>query len=342
MKINSVDIDAFQEKAKVFFHSQKWKRLWVFLVFVVLVSCFWVLQNLQQKTEREISVPIYYTQIPSGLVVSDSLPSTMTLKLLDKGSVFLKYYFNRKFAMIRLNLKNLPLDQSSYTIERYALSAQVQELLANTTQILSFQPERIQIHYSPLQKKKVPVLINGKITTAPGFMFRDSIHINPSHVWIYGKRAALDTVQYVQTEVVNKENVSQKLDMSLQLTAPDGICLDTDKIKLLADIEEYTEKIIELPVLCYNQPKDVLVRFFPASVGVISQLTLNQYSQLKESDLKVSVDYNDFSQNSGANIKVVLSQRPNWLIHYRIVPESVEYLIEQKGDLQSARALSSE
>jgi hypothetical protein len=334
MRINRVNTNAIQQKAKVFFHSQQWKELLGFFVFVALVSCFWLLQSLQQKIEREISIPIHYINIPNGLFVSDSLPERMTFKLSDKGSVFWKYFFNKKLTAIRVDLRDLPSNQKSYTIERYALSAQIQNLLANTTQILSFQPEKIQVGYSPLQKKKIPVLINGKIATAAGFMFRDSIHIQPSEVWIYGKSAALlDTIQFIETELVNKENISRKLNLNLRLIVPKGVGLDTEKVNLTADIDEYTEKTIELPALCYNQPENILVRFFPASVSVISQLAMNQYSQLKDSDLAVSVDYNKLSQNQGATIKLVLSRKPLWLIHYRIVPESVEYLIEQKKDL---------
>lgn len=334
MKFKRVNRNAIQQKAKVFFRSQQWKEFLAFLVFVALVSCFWLLQSLQQKIEREISIPVYYSQPPKGLFVSDSLPKRITFKLSDKGSVFWKYFFNKKFTAIRVDLKDLPLNQYSYTIERYALNAQIQNLLASTTQILSFQPEKIQVNYSPLQKKTVPVLINGKIATAAGFMFRDSIHIQPSEVCIYAKSAdLLDTIRFIETELVNKENISRKLNLNLRLMAPKDVSLDTEKVKLTAEIDEYTEKTIELPALCFNQPENIQVRFFPASVNVISQLPLSQYSQLKNSDLAVSVDYDKLSQNPGTTIKLVLSRKPSWLVHYRIVPESVEYLIEQKRDL---------
>jgi YbbR domain-containing protein len=300
----------------------------VFLSFVALASCFWLLQYFQQKIERDISIPIYYTQVPDEIVLTDSLPDKMTIRLEDKGTVFLRYLFDENFTAIHINLKDISLDKNTYTVDRSVLNSQIQDFLLNTTQLVSFKPEVIRIHYSPLKRKEVPVKIEGKITTAAGYMFVDSLHISPSKVWVYGDQGALDTLQFVKTGIAKEENIQKNLDLTLALNVPRGLRLSVEKVRITSEVEEYTEKKFELPVVCRNLPENVQIRFFPSTVEVICQLALSKYPHLTESALEVQVDYNALSQSPGMNVPLELSRKPQWLLNYRIVPETVEYLIE--------------
>jgi YbbR domain-containing protein len=240
---------------------------------------------------------------------------------------------NKNFTVFNINLKNLSLDKKTYTIERANLYAQIQSLLPTTTQIVSFHPETIHIWYSPVQKKEIPVLIDGNLSPAAGYMFVDSLHIEPAKVWIYGDQKMLDTLQWIKTVVVNKENIQKKLDLTVKLNAPEELRLSVRKVKISADLEEYTEKKFELPVVCRHLPENVQVRFFPSTVEVTCRLALSKYPLLNENDLEVEVDYKDLAHRPGINVSLVLFRKPLWLTDYRITPEAVEYLIEQKREL---------
>jgi hypothetical protein len=333
MKVHPVNKQEFIVKTKAFFQSQKWKNLLVFLIFVVLAFCFWTLQYFQQKIERDISISIHYTQIPDEIVLSDSLPAEITCRIADKGTVFLRYFLNKNFTVFNVHLKDLPLNKHIYTIDKANIYAQIQSLLPNTTQIVSFQPETIQIRYSPLAKKEVPVLIDGILSPAVGYMFMDNLHINPDSVWVYADKTTLDTLQWIKTVAVKKENIQKKLDLTLKLNSPKGAHLSIQKVKVTAELEEYTEKKFELPVVCRNLPENIHVRFFPSTVEVACRLTLSKYPLLNASDLEVEVDYNELAQRQGITASPALTHKPQWLIDYRIVPETVEYLLEQKQEL---------
>jgi hypothetical protein len=328
-----VNKEEIQQKAKAFFQSQKWKNLLVFLVFVALASCFWIMQYFQQRLEREIVIPIHYTHVPDEIVLNDSLPDKMTLKIADKGAVLARYFFGDTFSNFNINLEHLSLDKNTYTIGRPSLIAQIQSLLPNSTQIVSFQPETITIRYSSLQKKEVPVRIDGILSPAAGFMFIDSVHISPSKVWLYGDKNRLDTLQWVKTVAVKEENIQKKLDVTLNLNVPKGIRLSAQKVRVTAEVEEYTEKKFELPIVCHNSPGNIHVRFFPSTVEVVCQLTFSRYSSLNEHDLEAGIEYEELFRNQGITISLTLLRKPSWLIDYRIVPETVEYLIEQKREL---------
>jgi hypothetical protein len=97
--------------------------------------------------------------------------------------------------------------------------------------------------------------------------------------------------------------------------------------------EEMTEKTFELPLVCHNLPTDLRVRFFPSTVTITCRLTVTEYGLLSEKDLEIGLDYYDVMQKTETLVAPVVFQKPEWLKEYKIVPETVEYLIEEKHEL---------
>ncbi|MDR2086301.1 MAG: hypothetical protein LBP72_03915 [Dysgonamonadaceae bacterium] len=265
--------------------------------------------------------------------MSDSLPEAINVKIQDKGTVLLNYFFSKNWETVDINLKNISLQQTPYVIQRNMLISKLYEHLSPTTQLISFYPETITIHYYPLKMKKLPVILTGTVTPAPGYIFVDSATINPSVVTVYGNEQALDTLQVIRTEPVSKTNINKRTDISLNLQMPHNVHTSTDKVKLTMNVEAYTEKSFELPVVSNNLPENLYVRFFPSTVTLICRVPLSKYTQLTEKELEVSVDYNELKQNKNTTLPLKLSKKPKALINYRLVPDRVEYLIEQKGNL---------
>ncbi|MDH8702340.1 hypothetical protein M2138_001701 [Dysgonomonadaceae bacterium PH5-43] len=330
-----VNKEEITKKAKAFFHGETWKNFLVFFVFVILASGFWVMQYLQQEIEREIAIPINYVNTPKEIILKDSLPQEIIIKISDKGTAFIKYLVNKNSMSINADLANLPITDTLYNISRSSVNAAIVDNLSSFTRLLSFRPEVISVKYSPLTKKEIPVRINGKITPASGYVFVDSIAVAPCKVWAYGDKKDLDTIAYINTKKILQENVRKDLDFNVDLLSPSRINLSENRINIKAKVEEYTEKTFQLAVKVYNLPDDVSVRFFPSTVEVNCQIALSLYSQLTEEDLEISVDYKDIANSLNPNLIVSLTKKPNWLISYRLLPETIEFLIE-KNNLQKA------
>ena len=181
--------------------------------------------------------------------------------------------------------------------------------------------------------KEIPVRLNGSLSPASGYRFVDSLHIEPARVWVFGDKKILDTLQWIQTVPVKEDNIQNNLDLTLRLQTPKGLSIAVQKVRLTAQMEEFAEKKIDLPVMCQNCPDNIQVRFFPSTVEIVCYISMSNYTALKIGNLKVGVDYNKLITNTEANILLTLFQKPPWLTDYRIIPESVEYLIEQKQKL---------
>jgi hypothetical protein len=328
MNLERINKEKLKTETKTFFRSENWKNLLVFFTFVVLAFVFWMLKYYQQKFEIDLTLPIQYDNVPSDIFLSDSLPQKINLKVQDKGTLLYGYIYDKE--AIHIDLKTLSLKKSAHTINRSDLNGIIREYLLTTTQLTSFYPESITVKYSALKKKELPVVLDSEITMAPGYILADSISIVPSTVIAYGNAHVIDALREIRTLPLTKQNLSKNQDFSLDLQTPEGTHLATEKVNVAIQVEAYTEKSFELPVVCYNLPEDLYIRFFPSSVEFVSQVALSKYALLTEMDLEVSVDYKTLAQSKTETIPLALSKKPQWLINYRMVPERVEYLIEQK------------
>ena len=217
-----------------------------------------------------------------------------------------------------------------FWLMQYAQQPRKSDTIAFTKRI---DPNSIMVSDSLRKAKEIPVRINGLLSPASGYRFVDSLHIEPAEVWVYGDKKILDTLQWIQTVPVKENKIQNNLDLTLKLQIPKGLHTTVQKVRLIAKMEEYAEKKIELPVLCRNCPDDIHVRFFPSTVEIVCYLSLSNYAALTAEDLEAGVDYADLSKNTGVNILPAIFRKPPWLTDYRIIPEAVEYLIEQKQEL---------
>ncbi|MCL1933083.1 MAG: CdaR family protein [Candidatus Azobacteroides sp.] len=323
-----------RERIGVFFRSKRWRDTLVFLGFVALASGFWALQYFRQKFEFEVPMKVNYVHIPSEIALSNELPQEITLHIQDKGSAYLNYIVKKRKGslLVTIDLEEISLNKTSYLIDPTALRSLIEDKLLASTQLKSYFPDKIEINYSLLVQKELPVTINGTISPAAGYLFSDSIRIKPAQVTVYGRKEALDTLREIRTVPVNYSVVSKEWSASADLQAPEGIHLTVDRVNLSVTMEEYTEKIFQLPVICRNLPSNRKIHFFPSTVELGVKVGLSKYSQLSQSDFEIAVDYNDLKERNTANCSLTLTRKPQEADSYRITPNVIEFLIEQKND----------
>ena len=334
MILQPLNKQEIQNRIRTFFHSKGWKNFLVFLSFVGLASCFWALQYFHQRFEFEAPLKVNYEHIPAGIALLDNPPQEMTLHLQDKGIAYLNYLIKQSRnhpLSITIDLGAISPYKSSYVIDQTVLRNLIGSKLSATTQLQMFSPDNIEINYSPLAQKEMPVTIDGTVSPAVGYFF-DSIEIEPAQVIAYGNEAALDTLYEIRTSPVDYKNIDKNWTASTQLQTPEGIRLSVDNVKLSASVEEYTEKTFQLPVICNNMPSNRNVRFFPSMVELVVSVGLSRYAQLSKSNFEIAVNYNDLSKKNTANCSLVLTHQPVGVKSYRIIPNVIEFLIEQKSE----------
>lgn len=320
-------------KVKDFFQGKIWKKILAFSFFLLIAFGFWVLQYLQQRFEISLVVPLNYKNVPEQVALNPGLPQEISLRIADKGTILLNYTLSRKVTSIDIDLNKINPGKSYYSISGIALEKEITKRLPASTSLVGYTPDKIEIKYNSQKEKTIPVRISGSILPKAGYMFEDSIHLDPEEITVYGSDVILDTLKAIYTKSLDLKDLQAHFEKRVDLVFPKGIVSDKKSVLLSGDIEGYTEKTFKLPVACENVPAEYVVRLFPSIVEVTCQVALSRYTSLSENDIKLYVNYEDLIENKELSTPVKISVTPQWVRYYRLSPENIEFLIEKRAGI---------
>lgn len=323
-----------RDNIRVFFHQQKWKETMIFLFFVLLSLGLWYLQSLQQDYEIEIEIPIKYKNIPANMVLTENNPEIVVAKVRDKGTVLLNYSWLRTFAPIEVNMKDAqPGENKSTTIPRRTIESSISKQLIASTSLLSFEPQTIQVEYSELKSKEIPVRLDIALTMKPGFQLADSMKIIPNKVVVFASNTILDSLVVLKTVRREIKDADKTKEITVQLQPIEGTRMEPSEVKVIIPIEEFTEKRFLLPVICTDIPDNYVLRTFPASIEVTCNIPMSRFKDLTEDNFDIQLPFREFEENQSAGeLLLRLTRKPDWVSDPILNPNMVEFIIEQQNN----------
>ena len=248
----------------------------------------------------------------------------MIAKVKDKGSVLLNYSFGRSFAPIEMNMKNQAEKSGSLSIAKKAIENDIQKQLLATTSLVGFEPQHIEAPYSKRIKKDIPVVFNGTIQTNPGFHVSGSIPISPMNISVY----ALNQAKTVFTEI---KKGNKTITKTVQLQKVSEATYDPTSVTITIPIEEFTEKTLEIPVLCTDLPSHYTLRTFPSVAKVTCSIPLSRFKDLSEDAFEIKFSFKDLEQNVSGTLPIQLTKKPDWVTTTTLVPDKIEFILEQNN-----------
>ncbi len=314
-------------KAKASFIT---KEVFVFLLFFILSTLLWFLYKTSQWQEVHLDVPVVYKGIPADVQVDETLPTHLIATFKDKGSSLFFYMLGQKLPSITIDLSHHFYTNGKILLFTHYYEKEVFSHLRSSAGSLSLSPDTLVVSYTKLYAKRLPVRFSGNIQLARQFMLSDSIQLIPNEVAVFGSKSILDTMTAIYTDPFFLKNVKDSINMKCQLHVPASLRVDPSSVILQALVEPFTEKSIEVPIVAINMPKNLLLRTFPASVKVVCLVGISHFNQLKADDLRAVVDYNLLPKKVNLKANVTLLAPESVLKHSRVIPESVDYLLETK------------
>ena len=318
-------------KINAFLRRQRWKEALIFFFFVLLSLGFWLLQSLQQEYEIEINVPVRYKNIPPDISFTETPPQVVIAKVKDKGSVLLNYSFGRSFVPIETNMKNQAEKSGSISISKKAIENDIQKQLLATTSLVTFEPQHIEAAYSKRIKKEIPVVFNGTIQTNPGFHVSGNITISPMNISVYASDVVLDTLNQAKTVFTEIKKGNKTITKTVQLQKVSEATYDPTSVTITIPIEEFTEKTLEIPVLCTDLPPHYTLRTFPSVAKVTCSIPLSRFKDLSEDAFEIKFSFKDLEQNVSGSLPIQLTKKPDWVSSVALVPDKIEFILEQNN-----------
>lgn len=317
-------------KIKDFLLGRKNREFLIFLFFFALSAVFWLLQTLNETFETEVVVPLKLNNVPSNLIITSDLPDELHVTVQDKGSILMKYLYGQPLTPVTVDYKNYDFGGMAGRVQvqeaevRRAIAAQ----LFSSTRIQSIKPDTLEFFYNRGLKKKVPVLISGVIEPAKQYYLRHVV-AKPDSVVVFAPSSILDTLQAAYTQNFYQAGLVESKNLQIPVRPIRGAKFIPDVLDVQIDVDIYTEKTVEVPIVGVNFPADKDLRTFPSKVKVTFKVGSKSYKSITADDFVLVISYEELISNESSKIPLHLKSIPEGVSSVRIHPSEVDYLLEQ-------------
>lgn len=322
--------DTILREIRLFFKKIQWKSILIFLFFVLLALIFWLMQIWRQSFDGDFNIPVKYVNVPDSIIFENELPSNIQVRIRDNGSAILRYYFTRRKDSIKVDVRELVRGSQERVIRDQVFAQLIKEQLFSTTELLSYTPARLSYVYAILHQKKLPVIYDGYVNLASGYLLDGDLIVEPDSVMAYGSRAALDTLRYAHTVDDTLKDITSDRKILIAMRHTKGVKYTPNSIELTIPVDEFSQKEVEVPVVCVNLPENLNIKFFPSYVKIPFFVGLKRYSDITAEDFKVVVNYDDIKDFKDASVSVRVTESPDYVQTKLPVPSEVEFVLERK------------
>ncbi|MCC5911850.1 MAG: hypothetical protein JJT76_15635 [Clostridiaceae bacterium] len=195
---------------------------------------------------------------------------------------------------------------------------------------VTLQTTRVNIQLPVDQLKTVEVVPVVQATTPEGYEI-NSINANPNTVTIRGQGEILEGINYVNTEAVTIDNITEDRNVTVDLDLPEGVSIvEADNINIRISIERIIEETyaISREDIIFKNLGDGLVvdkSNIPETVEVKILATESTMQTINRGDLEVVVDMesleaNDYTIEPVVNLPFLIERRIRGL---QLIPSSI-------------------
>ncbi len=300
-------------------------EFFLFLFFLLVSCCLWLMLTLNQDYETDIDVPLHIKQIPQNIGFSGSGEEMLSVKVRDRGTTLMNYMFT-SFLPVTVDYSELRNRKGRLTLPVSMLKKRIEGRLQSSTNLISVYPDTF-MYYTQESALRIPVKFQGQYTVARQYTAGTPI-LTPDSVWVYAPTHTADTLRAIATASLDYGELRDSLRTDVSLLAPEGVKCVPENVALTIPVSPYAEKIFELPIKALDFPQNFSLKTFPSTVRVVVNVSMSQYETVTDSDFEIGVSYSDVADGSKPRVKLHLLKRPSVGKDIKIIPNEVEYLIE--------------
>jgi YbbR domain-containing protein len=94
-------------------------------------------------------------------------------------------------------------------------------------------------------------------------------------------------------------------------------------------VDEYTEKVMDVPIVLLNNNEFRNVKLLPDKVKITFLTTLSNYSNIERGDFEVSADLNNWKSKGYVQLPLVVSKFPEFCKLVKIEPQNIDFIIQK-------------
>lgn len=325
--INMTGYNKFQEIiSKIVGDSPATKTALNYLVFVFISFIFWVFISLNNNVQYDMELPIKINSIPDSTTIITECPTHVNVSVKDKGISLLKFILG-KTPTLSVNFADYATTDDVFFVSNTELRKNLKNLFENSTILQSVSLENINLKFTNLPGKKVPVRFESDIRPNLQYIIFGNIKQNHDSVLVYSDKNTLVDIDEVYTYRLEERELTDTLISTVLISPIKGVKIVPDKITVTIPVEPLISKKIKIPVYVKNLPAEINVITFPSEVVVSFLVPFSMYR--KNQPFNAVVDYTDVLKSNSSRVRVNIEEYPALYNNISLEQDSVEYIIEK-------------
>tara|TARA_B100000212_G_scaffold28104_1_gene18570 strand:+ start:193 stop:1164 length:972 start_codon:yes stop_codon:yes gene_type:complete len=266
-----------------------------------LALLLWIFVVSQDEYTLILDLPIEARNLNVQKAHKEEVPPYASVRLRGTGRDLFKSFLLKNFGGFKLvlDLEGISREYEFVLNEYFEKFPQkvVLPLNYNLSFIEVVYPNRIKISLDDYSSKSVPIISNLHIKPAPGFIMVGNQIIKPEKIDIAGPKKELALINHIETINDTISGLTSFYSGEIKTKSLGRLIeYSTNSVEISLDIQDISERIIvDVPVKIVNIPKKIRVFPSPQTVSLTVIGGINQISNLNPNDIKVIVDFNDWS-----------------------------------------------
>lgn len=243
-----------------------------FLFAMLLSISLWVVVNMGRDFNINMLIPIQIVNLPEDVALSTEVPEHAAVSVSGEGWSLFNLYTNP--PLITLNVES----------QQVNMFEQVRQQIGSISDVTVMQvdPMFLEIETEQRISRRVPVESQVNLSTRDQFGVLGTPRFSPDSVTISGPASRVEQIESWNTVESDVQDVRSDLDLTIDLepSAP-GLTVEPQRVLLRADVAEFTEAQVRIPVRSRDLPSGMAITFSPSSILVRYDVPIEQYNDVQ-------------------------------------------------------------
>jgi YbbR domain-containing protein len=303
------------------------RKVSVFLSCLLLAVFVWLFYALSNNYIYTVNSKLNYINPPLNKAYHPLQDDTVKLKIEGSGWQLLFSKLKLRSRVIDVSLKGL---QTSHYITVSSQLNDINQQFESNQKVVSVFPDTLFFDFTTRITKRVPVKLLYKLSFQKAYGISGPINLEPSTVIVTGAAEDLKDINFWRTDSLSMRDVNSSINtqVSFQKGRKNNVDVFPKFVKVQVPIDEFTEKVIEIPIEIANNPGRE-VKIVPEKAKVTILTALSNYSKIERDSLRVLVDLDYWSKNKFPQLPVHITRLPSFCKLIRTDPQTVDFFVKE-------------
>lgn len=299
----------------------------IFTCFLIAVLS-WLVLALNSKYVYTAKTMMLYKNFPQNRAFHPLQSDTIDLQVEGTGWELI-------FNKLRINPANVDVDLSRLNNSDFIVFtnqlANINRQINNKQKVIGAIPDTLYFNFTKSYQRKVRIKLNASLAYKSQFNQHAEIQLKPAFVNIRGPLELIDTLKFWETDTLTLKDLNKEevLTVRLKKNAVKNVLVFPTTTQVTIPVEEFTEKVVELPIKVINNNAFHDVNIFPRKVKLTFMVSLSSYKDYNADAFEAVVDLNDWKQRGVSQLRVKITKSPKFTKLVNLQPAKIDFLIEK-------------